>query len=78
LFASELQVAGNYIEISYQDYKYMILDLITQNGSATREDIVNMIMPTLSPDIPIANIVTKLSTREQLIKNSTNSDKYPV
>ncbi|MDR0683278.1 MAG: putative DNA binding domain-containing protein [Dysgonamonadaceae bacterium] len=83
--ASELQVAGNYVEISYRDYKQMILDLITQNGSATREDIVNMIMPTLSPDIPIkkrqkkiANIVTKLSTKEQLIKNSTNSDKYPV
>jgi len=83
--ASELQVAGNYTKISYQDYKHMILELIHQNGSATREDIVNMIMPTLSPDIPIekrqkkiANMVTKLSTQEQLIKNSVNSDKYPV
>jgi len=82
---SELQVAGNYTKISYQDYKHMILELIHQNGSATREDIVNMIMPTLSPDIPIekrqkkiANMVTKLSTQEQLIKNSVSSDKYPV
>ncbi|MDR2804484.1 MAG: transcriptional regulator, partial [Dysgonamonadaceae bacterium] len=83
--ASELQVAGNYTKISYQDYKQMILDLISQKGSATREDIVNMILPTLSPDEPIekrkkkiANIVTKLSTKEQLIKNSSNTDKYPV
>jgi ATP-dependent DNA helicase RecG len=83
--ASELQVAGNYTKISYQDYKQMILDLISQKGSATREDIVNMILPTLSPDAPIekrkkkiANIVTKLSTKEQLIKNSSNTDKYPV
>jgi hypothetical protein len=83
--ASELQVAGNYTKISYQDYKQMILDLISQNGSATREDIVNMILPTLSPDEPmekrqkkIANIVTKLSTQEKLIKNSSNTDKYPV
>ena len=83
--AFELQVTGNYAKISYQDYKLMILDLISQNGSATKEDIVNMILPALSPDIPIekrlkkiANIVTKLSTQEKLIKNSSNTDKYPV
>lgn len=83
--ASELQVAGNYTKISFQDYRQMILDLIRQNGTATREDIANMIMPTLSPDIPvekrkkkIANIVTKLSTQERLIRNSANSDKYPI
>jgi len=48
--ASELQIVGNYTKITYHDYKQMILDLIRQNGSATREDIVNLIMPTLSPD----------------------------
>jgi ATP-dependent DNA helicase RecG len=83
--ASELQVAGNYIKITYQDYKQMILELITQNGSATRDDIVNLIMPTLSPDEPkekrlkkIANIVTKLSAKEKAIINTSNADKYPV
>jgi hypothetical protein len=83
--ASELQVAGNYIKITYQDYKQMILDLIRQNGSATRDEIVALIMPTLSPDIPvekrikkIANIITKLSTREKIIQNTSNTDKYPV
>ena len=83
--ASELQVAGNYTKITYQDYKQMILELITQNGSATRDDIVNLIMPTLSPDEPIekrlkkiANIVTKLSAKEKGIINTSNTDKYPV
>jgi ATP-dependent DNA helicase RecG len=83
--ASELQVAGNYTKITYQDYRQMILELITQNGSATRDDIVNLIMPTLSPDEPlakrlkkIANIVTKLSAKEKAILNTSNTDKYPV
>jgi ATP-dependent DNA helicase RecG len=83
--ASELQVAGNYIKITYQDYKQMILELITQNGSATRDDIVNLIMPTLSPDEPkekrlrkITNIVAKLSKQKKIIINTSITDKYPV
>jgi ATP-dependent DNA helicase RecG len=83
--ASELQVAGNYAKVSYQDYKQMILDLITQKGSATREDIVNLIMPTLPPDETtkkrlrkITNIVAKLSKQEKVIKNTSKADKYPI
>jgi ATP-dependent DNA helicase RecG len=83
--ASELQVAGNYVKISYQDYKQMILDLIAQNGSATRDDIVAMIMPTLSPDIPvekrqkkISNIIVEISTKDKKIVNISNSVKSPV
>ena len=83
--ASELQVAGNYTKISYKDYKQMILSLITQNGSATRDDIVNLIMPTLTPDEPIekrlrkiTNLVARLSKQEKFIKNTSNTDKYPV
>ena len=83
--ASELQVAGKYTKISYQDYKQMILDLIAEKGSATREDIVNLIMPTLSPDETevkrlrkITNIIAKLSKQERIIKNISNTDKYPV
>jgi ATP-dependent DNA helicase RecG len=81
----ELQVAGNYVKISYQEYKQMILDLITQNDSATREDIVNVIMPTLSPDIPIekrqkkiSNIIVGLSTKDKKIVNISKSVKSPV
>jgi hypothetical protein len=83
--ASELQVAGNYIKITYQDYKQMILDLIRQNGSATRDEIVALIMPTLSPDEPkekrlrkITNIVAKLSKQEKAIINASNADRYPL
>jgi ATP-dependent DNA helicase RecG len=83
--ASELQVAGNYAKISYQEYKQMILNLITLNDSATRDDIVNLIMPTLSPDEPIekrqrkiTNIIARLSKQEKIIKNTSTTDKYPV
>jgi ATP-dependent DNA helicase RecG len=82
---SELQVAGNYAKITYQDYKQMILDMITQKGSATREDIVSLIMPSLSPDIPIekrqkkiSNIIVELSSKNKKIINITKSIKYPV
>jgi len=83
--ASELQVAGNYTKITYQDYKQMILELIAQNGSVTRDDIVNMIMPTLSPDEPIekrqkkiSNIIVEISTKDKKIVNISKSIKSPV
>jgi ATP-dependent DNA helicase RecG len=82
---SALQIIGYYPVIFYQEYKQMILDLIIQKGSATRDDIVNLIMPTLSPDEPkekrlrkITNIVAKLSKQEKIIINTSNTDKYPV
>ena len=82
---SELQVAGNYAKISYQDYKQMILNLLHQNGSATRDDIVNLIMPTLSPDLPvekrqkkISNIIVELSSKDRKIVNISKSIKSPV
>jgi ATP-dependent DNA helicase RecG len=81
----ELQVAGNYVRISYQDYKQTILNFIKQNGSATRDDIVDLIMPTLSPDIPIekrqkkiSNILVEMSSKDKKIKNISKSIKSPV
>jgi ATP-dependent DNA helicase RecG len=77
-------VAGNYPALSYQDYKQMILELITKKGFATREDIVNLIMPTLSPIIPvekrqrkISNITAKLA-KDGKIKNQSASTKSSV
>jgi ATP-dependent DNA helicase RecG len=77
-------IADDYPNLSYQDYKQMILDLITQKGSATREDIVNLIMPTLSPVIPIekrqrkiSNITAKLAS-DNRIKNISNSTKSSI
>jgi ATP-dependent DNA helicase RecG len=85
-YDTELQLnAGNYLDLSYQEYKQMILDLITKKGSATRDDIVNLIMPTLSPDIPvekrqrkISNITAKLAYNDKRIKNISNSTKSSV
>jgi ATP-dependent DNA helicase RecG len=81
---SEPQIIGYYPIISYQEYKQMILNLITRKGSATREDIVNLLMPTLSPDVPfekrqrkISNITAKLAFDKQ-IKNISNSTKASV
>ncbi|MDR2286275.1 MAG: putative DNA binding domain-containing protein [Prevotellaceae bacterium] len=85
-YDTELQIiADNYPTLSYQDYKQMILDFITRKGSATREDIVNLIMPTLSPAIPvekrqrkISNITAKLAYNDKRIKNISNSTKSSV
>ncbi|MDR0542586.1 MAG: transcriptional regulator, partial [Dysgonamonadaceae bacterium] len=82
----ELQIiADDYPDLSYQDYKQMILDLITKNGSATREDIVNLLMPTMSPVIPIekrqrkiSNITAKLASDDKKIRNISNSTKSSV
>jgi ATP-dependent DNA helicase RecG len=83
--ASELHILGYYPKISYNEYKHMILNLIKSKGSATRDDIENLIMPNLSPDIPlikrkkkISNVLLKLSTKEEKIKNVSSSIKYPV
>jgi ATP-dependent DNA helicase RecG len=82
---SALQIIGYYPVISYQEYKQMILDLIIQKGSATRDDIVNLIMPTLSPDIPIekrqrkiSNITANLAYNDKQIKNISTSTKASV
>ena len=85
-YDAELQLnAGNYPDLSYQEYKQMILDLITRKGSATREDIVNLIIPTLSPDIPmekrqrkISNITAKLAYDDKRIKNISKSTKSSI
>jgi hypothetical protein len=62
----------------------MILNLITRKGAATRDDIVNLLMPTLSPDVPIekrqrkiSNITAKLAFDKQ-IKNISGSTKASV
>jgi len=82
---SELQIIGYYPTLSYQEYKQLILNLITRKGSATRVDIINLIMPTLSPDIPIekrqrkiSNITAKLAYNDKQIKNISNSTKASV
>jgi ATP-dependent DNA helicase RecG len=83
--ASDLQILGIYPKISYKEYKEMVLNLIKSKGSATGAEVENLIMPTLSPEIPLAkrqkkisNILLKLSTTDGKINNISSSVKYSV
>jgi len=85
--SSQLQIEG-YIkpkEISYNEYKKMILNLIREKGSTSREEIEALIMPTLLPDLPmvkkqkkISNIINRLSSKEGQIKNTSQSVRLPI
>jgi ATP-dependent DNA helicase RecG len=70
--------------IPYREYKKMILNYIKEKGSATREDIETLIIPTLPFDMPkdkkqrkISNITAKLAN-EGKIKNQSISTKSSV
>jgi hypothetical protein len=82
---SELQFKKDYPAIPYKEYRKQILEFVAQRGTATREEIASLIMPTLSPDIPmekrqkkITNIITKMSAKEKVIRNTASTIKYPV
>ena len=71
--------------IPYSEYKKVILNYIEEKGSASREEIENLIMPTLSLDEPIekrqkkiSNILVKLSSKDLKIKNISKSPKYAI
>ncbi|MDR0893784.1 MAG: putative DNA binding domain-containing protein [Prevotellaceae bacterium] len=71
-------------DLSYENYKQMIMQFIIRNGSATRDDIENLIIPTLSTDMPVdkqqrkvSNITSKLA-KDGRIKNTSHSTKQPV
>jgi ATP-dependent DNA helicase RecG len=70
--------------IPYSEYKKLILNYIDGKGSATREDIETLIMPTLPFDMPkdkkqrkISNITGKLA-KDGKIKNQSASTKSSV
>ncbi|MCL2434753.1 MAG: hypothetical protein FWD09_01280, partial [Lentimicrobiaceae bacterium] len=71
--------------IPYSEYKKVILNYIKEKGSATREDIETLIMPTLPFGMPmdkkqkkISNILVKMSSKDFIIKNISQTPKYPV
>jgi len=79
-------IAENRLQkIPYSEYKRVILNYIEENGSATREEIEGLIMPTLSLDEPIekrqrkiSNITAKLAYDDKQIKNISSSTKVSV
>ncbi|MDR0506826.1 MAG: putative DNA binding domain-containing protein [Dysgonamonadaceae bacterium] len=85
--ATSLQIVGDVVhnKLSNSNLKQKILDLIKGKGSATREDIENLIMPLLQTDLSvekrqkkISNLISDLSNREGCIINSSSSDKFAV
>ena len=71
--------------LTNKDLKQIVLDLIAEKGSASREEIKNLLMPLLPQDWTIAqqrkkisNVLTDLSGRDKKIKNISQSDKFSV
>lgn len=63
----------------------MILDLLKEKGSTTREEIEKLIMPLLPSDLSIekkrkkvSNMTSDLSFKEGKIKNISSSTKSPI
>jgi ATP-dependent DNA helicase RecG len=82
---TSLEIVGpeNPGNLSNKDYKQMILNLLAEKGSVSREEIEKLLMPLLPQDLPVAkrqkkvsNLITELSHKERKIKNISSSDKY--
>jgi ATP-dependent DNA helicase RecG len=82
---ANLFITENYPNASFSDYKKMILNYIEVNGTATREDINNLIIPLLVEDESdekkkkkISNMISKLAYTDKKIVNTAKSVRYPV
>ncbi|MDR3340177.1 MAG: transcriptional regulator [Candidatus Symbiothrix sp.] len=71
--------------IPYSEYKRVILNYIEEKGSASREDVESLIMPTLSTEEPmekrqkkISNILVEMSSKDKIIRNISQSVKFSV
>jgi len=80
-----LITADIYTNASFSDYKKLILNYIKINGTATREDINNLIIPLLNENETeekkqkrVANILSKLAYTDKKIENVSKSVRYPV
>ncbi|MDR3137396.1 MAG: putative DNA binding domain-containing protein [Tannerellaceae bacterium] len=83
--ASNLFITESYQNATFNDYKKLILDFLKINGTATREDINNLIIPLFIEDDPIekkqkkvSNILSKLAYADKKIENISKSVRYPV
>jgi ATP-dependent DNA helicase RecG len=83
--STSLEIVGTEKQkgLSNKDFKQMILNLLSEKGSASRENIEKTLMPFLPQDLPlmkrqkkISNLITDLSKKEGKIENISTSDKY--
>jgi ATP-dependent DNA helicase RecG len=70
---------------SFNDYKNLILKFIKIKGTATREDINNLIIPLFPENESldkkqkrVSNMISKLAYTDKKIENISQSIKYPV
>jgi ATP-dependent DNA helicase RecG len=86
--STSLEIVGNksvVVQVRNAELKQMILDLLIEKGTATREDIEKLLTPLLPQDWTIdkqqkkiSNIIMDMAGREAKIKNTSNSIKYPI
>jgi len=82
---SNLLITDGYPTSSFNDYKKLVLNLLKIKGTATREEINDLIMPLLGEEEStekkhkkISNIISKLAHTDKKIENISKSVKYPV
>jgi ATP-dependent DNA helicase RecG len=70
---------------SNKDYKQMILNLLVERGSASKEEVEKFLLPLLPKELTvskkqkkISNLISELSFQEARITNISTSKKFPV
>jgi len=70
---------------SNKDYKQMILNLIAEKGSVSKEEIEKTLIPVLPTELTItkkkkkiSNLITELSLQEAKITNISSSKKFAI
>jgi hypothetical protein len=82
---SNLFITDSHPNATFNDYKKLILNFLRINGTATGEDINNLIIPLLIEDESsdrkqkkVSNIISKLAYTDKRIENISKSVRYPV
>ena len=83
--SSNLFITESYPNASFSDFKKLILNFLKINGTATREDINNLIIPLIIENESVdkkqkrvSNIISKLAYTDKKIENISKSVRYPI
>ncbi|GHT20071.1 hypothetical protein FACS189429_8180 [Bacteroidia bacterium] len=85
--SSLVEIVGSIksVDFTNKDFKEMVLNLLREKGSVSREEIEKLIMPFLPQDLPvekkqkkISNVLVELSSKDKKIRNISQSIKFSV
>ncbi|GHT30020.1 hypothetical protein AGMMS49574_08430 [Bacteroidia bacterium] len=85
--SSLVEIVGSIksVDFTNKDFKEMVLNLLREKGSVSREEIEKLIMPFLPQDLPvekkqkkISNVLVGLSSKDKKIRNISQSIKFSV